>query len=103
MSSPLVPGKAVRIGYTNAKGESSERWIVPTFVPLQNIKALDVSDLSEENRELMEQLVQEHLKYRDEHAKLALDFAEWVKQETGTAIEPKYRTFKIDSIKVDDC
>lgn len=82
------------------KGEHSERWIIPTFIPKANIKALDVSHLDEEQREAMVELWAEYQNYYRAAVDALFDFETWVEHSTNENIDEniKWRTFNPEKI-----
>ena len=50
-------------------GEVTDRVIIPTFVPLPNMKALDVTDLTPEVRTQLATLYEEYTEYYETAAK----------------------------------
>lgn len=90
------------VRYTKSDGEVTTRVIIPTFVPRpkhQNVKALDVTDLSEEERAMMEQAVREYNEYLDAQRKTLFTFEEFVDHTRQTTVDPKWRTFKPDQLE----
>lgn len=78
----------------------TERVIVPTFVPKDNIKAIDVSDLSEDQQQDVLQYLQEYAEYVKEFQQSMFKFEDWVAHTKNIYIEPKWRTFKKENTKV---
>lgn len=93
-----------RVTYCDKDGNLSDRTIIPTFVPRTNIKAIDVSDLNEEERVVMLQQLLDYQEYVAAVTKTIFSFDNWrdhTKPDNETAdISPKWRTFKIDKIEV---
>lgn len=83
-------------------GEVTERWIIPTFIPTTNIKALDVSELSEEEQQKFAALWSQYQQYYREAAKTLFDFETWVEHTTDEKVDVKWRTFKSDNITLLD-
>ena len=96
MSKPLL----TRIRYTKANDEVSDRTVIPTFVPLPNMKALDVTDLSPEKQKDMESLYQEYSDYYTTAAKTLFSFEDWLSHTQGEAALSetlKWRTFVLEN------
>ncbi len=91
--------KATSIG--GEKGEVTERYIVPTFVPSPNIKAIDVSDLDEQDRNNMAELMQEYAEYHKQQSKVIPSFEVWLEQSQGVIMDDlKWRTFKVENVEL---
>lgn len=93
--------KATNIG--GAAGEITERYVIPTFVPNPNIKALDVTDLSEAERVVIQQAYAEYTDYYTQAVKSLFNFEDWLSHTKGDDIDTsdiKWRTFKMDNVKV---
>lgn len=92
--------KATNIG--GDKGELTERCVIPTFIPDPNMKALDVTNLSEEDRQHVESLYQEYTEYYTQMLSTLFSFEDWVSHTRGEEEIPaelKWRTFKLDNVK----
>lgn len=107
MVSNLKENQIAHVEYTRTtdlagghKGDVTERWIIPTFIPHQNIKALDVTDLTEEQRQVLEQRLAEYQQYYRAAVESLFDFETWV-DHTYNEESPqlKWRTFAIDNLK----
>lgn len=92
--------KATNIGGT--KGEITERYVIPTFVPNPNIKAIDVTDLSDKEREDLRLAFVEYTEYYKQMVSTLFTFEDWLQQTKGCDSLPdiKWRTFNIDNVKV---
>ena len=86
------------------KGEVTERYVIPTFVPQLNIKALDVTDLPEEERKQLQQLYAEYTEYYKQAVATLFTFEDWVSHTRGEDARPqtKWRTFKLENVEVLD-
>lgn len=92
-------GKRTRIVYNNeSKKETSTRDVIPTFVPRQNVKTIDVTDLNEEQAMKMRELFEEYAKYYDDFVANAFNFETWCEHSKGIFITPKWRAFKVANI-----
>lgn len=87
-----------QIRYTK-DNEVTERTIIPTLLPV-NIKAIDVSDLPEFQREEIASLYKEYSEYLNQHLKTAFSFENWLAMTRGVDFTPKWRTFKPDQLEV---
>lgn len=95
----LVKHKVASIEYTKANGEKSKRDIIPTFVP-GNVKALDVSDMDVDNKELLLSRLEDYNKYTQEIMASMMTFESWL--EATHSKKPidgiKWRTFIAENI-----
>jgi len=83
--------------------DETNRTVIPTFVPnLNNFKAVDVSELSEEERTEMLGLLEEYQQYYTERAQAIFNFGDWVEHSRGKKMEVKWRTFKLDQTELLD-
>lgn len=96
-NSKLQVGKVANIRYTKGS-EISERVVIPTTVPT-NVKALDVSDLSENEVQTMESAYQEYASYLKNHMKRAASFEEFLDTRYSHTF-PKWRTFKPENVEI---
>jgi len=78
--------------------EITERTIIPTFVPKPNIKAVDVTDLSPEDRDALLALLIEYNEYVVSKTESIFNFEDWVAHSALVDIQPKWRTFKLDNL-----
>lgn len=93
-------GEFAEIVYlSEAKQETTERVIIPTFVPKQTMKSIDVTDLSYAERMEMQELYAEFAKYYEDYLANAFNFETWVEHSKGKVISPKWRAFKLSNIK----
>lgn len=103
MKQQLKEGVITTITYTSlSKNETKQRTVVPSFVPSDNIKALDVSDLEIVEREQVARLLQEYKKYQQQVLREFADtFENYVEKrdESFDVAKIKWRTFKIDQIQ----
>lgn len=92
--------KPTQIKYVKDDGTETIRTIVSfTEVP-ENVKALDVSNMSESDRANILELVGEYQNYIQNHISTAFSFENWVQHTTGKSLnELKWRTFKIKNIQ----
>lgn len=86
----------------NSFWKISERTVIPTFVPHRSFKAVDVSELSDEERTEMLALLEEYHAYYDERAKTIFNFEDWIEHTHGKKLKVKWRTFKLDNTELLD-
>lgn len=100
----LKENEEAKIRYSKNKNgdvEVTERIIIPTHIPKPNIKALDVSNLSEEERERLIELHKEYQKYVKTQMKNLFSFEHWIDaSHPNDQMEIKFRTFRIDNTEV---
>lgn len=84
------------------KGEVTDRAIIPTYIPGDAVKALDVSDLSETQALELQNFSIEYAKYVEEKMNTVFSFEDWISHTQSTKSTPtlKYRTFKLNSLEV---
>ena len=105
----MKANEVVHFNYTRStnaggsKGEITERYVIPTFVPtISNIRALDVTDLSEDQRAALLALWNQYQEYYQTAVSLIFDFETWIEHSTNEQVEVKWRTFKPDNIDLLD-
>jgi hypothetical protein len=105
----MKQNKVAHVEYTRAtnlgsgkEGEVSDRYIIPTFIPQDNIKALDVTELTEDQRNEMQDLWEQYQAYYTAAVTALFDFETWVEHSTNKKVTPKWRTFKKGNIKLLD-
>jgi delta-aminolevulinic acid dehydratase/porphobilinogen synthase len=81
------------IHYVKKNGETSNRDIVPSFVPSPNMKALDVSSLSEEDKQMVSDLMDEYQEYRKLSMENIFNFGDWIDHTSKTVPQLKWRSF----------
>lgn len=89
------------IEYEKANGQTSERVILPTFIPSKpTIKAFDVTDLSDEDRVQLTQQYAEYQVYRQQALDNLFSFEDYLEHVGSDSIDGdlKYRTFIPDNI-----
>ena len=90
----------VKIKYVKDSGEESTRTIIPTTNVPQNIRAMDLSGLSEERQKEIESALNEYQQYVNLHLSKMFSINEWAEQ-TGTQIDDiLWRTFKLKNTTV---
>jgi hypothetical protein len=98
----ITSHKVSTIRYTKDTGETTARTIIPTFVPHQNIKAVDVTDLSADDTERMEVLVREYYEdYLEARKATTFTLEDWLHAtgELDMSSKVKYRTFKMKNVE----
>lgn len=107
----LKQGEIKHVQYTKAtnygssqQGEVSDRYVIPTFVPHDNIKVLDVSGYSPEEQQRVQDLYQQYMEYYNRAISTLFSFEDWI-EHTGTDGSGlfdrdlvRWRTFKLPNI-----
>lgn len=81
------------------KGEITKRFVVPTYVPGNNMKAIDVTDLSEEEREEVVELHTEYVEYYKQAVANLFTFEGWLDHTRDNHPNLKWRTFCMENVK----
>ena len=87
----------VTTGDGNLNVCDTARVIIPTDVPSPNVKALDVTHLTPEERQTFLALLREYNEYVARQMKTIFSLEDWA-HHSGQSIDPKWRTFKIDQL-----
>ena len=96
----LTEGELFNIRYTKTgTDEVTDRTVIPTTVP-QHIKALDVTDLSLTDQEVMQAQYQEYRQYIAGVFDRTFTFEDWLAHTTGESSSVKWRTFKSEQTEV---
>jgi hypothetical protein len=91
------------IVYTSeSKKETTTRVIVPVTVPKDSIRAIDVSNLTDEEQQSMVKLVAEYKSYLDIAIASTYKFEDWAEHTKGVVIHPNWRTFKVSNIQLSE-
>lgn len=95
----LHEGQLNNITYKSAsKEEITERVIIPTFVPSDNVKAIDVTDLPGNERVALLDMVNQYNEYKKTFMSNMFSFEQWAEQTHGVTPSPKWRTFTTSRI-----
>lgn len=82
-------------------GDVTERVILPTYIPGDAVKALDLSDLPESEALAVQTLAHEYAEYVQAKMSTVFNFEDWITHVTGRSTPPlKYRTFKLHTLDV---
>ena len=91
------------VAYTKGACDVTERVIIPTYVPQpkhRNVKALDVTALSDEERETVLSAWNDYQDYLEEQRNALFAFDQFVEMTEGKALpELKWRTFKPEQLE----
>lgn len=94
----LKEGVIAEILYKKDGGEVADRTIIPVHLPYVNVKAIDVGDYSELERQTLSQRVQDYKQYVVERQANILKFEDWFEYTFNKPIEVKWRTYKPSGI-----
>lgn len=89
----------VSVEYLDKKNEKSTRTIIPYMIPEENIKAIDVSDLPEKEREELLEFITEYGEYLKTYENQRFSLEDFISHSKGKEIKPKWRSFNKDRIK----
>jgi hypothetical protein len=97
----------IDIKYEKDSGEVSTRTIIPTTNVPHNVKAVDISSLSEDEQLHMIALFEAYDEYTSNHMKKMFDFQNWVEHTTGEGVGSNnsgsplsWRTFKLSNTTI---
>lgn len=96
----MVVNQLTKIRYVkdpDGKAEGTTRYIIPTYLPNSNVRAVDVTDLSVSDREKMVELLDEYKSYVKDRKKTIFSFEVWA-EHCGHSITPKWRNFASDQL-----
>ena len=95
---PLKRGQVAEIVYEGASPDAGKRVILPTSVPQTIVRAIELTELSQPERDDLQKLYAEYAQYYENFMSNAYNFETWVEHSTGKAISPKWRAFKLSKI-----
>lgn len=94
--------KATNLG-SGSKGEITERYVIPTYTPPPNMKAIDVTDLTEEERTAALALYNDYQEYYATAMKALFSYEDWISHTQGGVDNTvKWRTFRMDNVTILD-
>jgi len=85
------------IKYVKDDGCKSVRTVIPTFIPQNNMRAIDVTECDDETRAEMLTLLSEYAEYVQGRQKLIYNFEDWMEHTHELTGPVKWRTFKLDN------
>ena len=99
--------EVTKIQYTKTINEDTDlavyntslRAVIVTSSP-GNIRAIDVTELSDDRKYEISELYDEYTVYFNNHMKSAFSFENWLSHSKGVDFTPKWRTFKPDQTKI---
>ena len=91
------------VTYTKpSTGEITDRVIIPVSQAQPNVKAIDVTAMSDVERAEMEGLFNEYQEYVDNCIKQIFSFEDYISHTRGEEKEIKWRTFRSDHLEIVD-
>ncbi|MGI0075828.1 MAG: hypothetical protein ACREAU_00285 [Nitrosopumilaceae archaeon] len=81
------------------KKDITKRYIIPTVIPKDTIKAIDVSDCDNEARSELTKLLRDYKSYQVGFLKGMFTFEMWAEHVSKTLPDLKWRTFKVNGLK----
>jgi hypothetical protein len=95
----LNESEITSIVYEKDSGEQSARVIIPTSVPKDLIRALDVSELEPAERQDLLNLYTEYKQYTAAFLENMFNFETWVDHTHNRTVKPKWRAFKVAGLR----
>lgn len=95
----LTEREIATIVYEKEDGDLSSRVILPVQVPGDLVRAIDVSELSNEERQEMATLYAEYKKYVMSFMENMFNFETWTEHTHNKQIKPKWRAFKTSGLR----
>lgn len=96
----LTENQITTIVYENEnKGERTSRVIIPTSVPKDIVRGIDVDELDPGERNVMLELYNQYREYTQQYVANMFNFENWVEHTTGKEVKPKWRAFKVSGLK----
>lgn len=91
--------KPHELAHIKYKGETDQRVVIPTYVPSTNMKAIDVTALSDDERDALQILLRGYDEYYKACAKNIFSFEDWMSHVTGETNLPEvsWRTFRLEN------
>lgn len=95
----LPENQLTTIIYEKEGGETSARVIIPTQVPKDLIKAIDLSEATPQERAQIVARYDEYKQYVAAHLKNMLSFEKWVDHSYQEEYQLKWRSFKVSGLR----
>lgn len=99
MTQYTVGQQSTMVYYSERTDDHSSRAIIPTAVPVEYVKAIDVEHLTESERTEMETLFNEYQAYVERKLATLFNFEQWVEHTQNVFITPVWKTFKLSGIR----
>lgn len=95
----LYESTPAHIEYLKAGASDPERkMIIPTSIPSDLVKAIDVTGLPDEEIVKLTQLQRDYKAYVRGVLESSFKFEDWVEHTTGERPDVKWRSYKVDGI-----
>jgi hypothetical protein len=95
----LTEAQVATIIYEKADGEVTTRTIIPTSLPTDLVRAIDITELPLAEREQLLTLYTEYRQYVEAFKANMFNFDTWIEHTQGKAIAPKWRSFKSSGLR----
>jgi len=95
----LVEATVTPVVYEKSTSETSDRVIIPTYVPTDAVKAIDVTELEPAERQEIAALYKEYAEYKESFVNRMFNFEDWLEHTQGVSYDLKWRTFKVAGLK----
>lgn len=101
---PWIRAHHIELQNIRYKDEDTIRAIIPAFVPLPNMKALDVTDLPLDEQQQLAALFKEYTEYYEAVVMSLFSFEDWLSHTQGddTQFQTKWRTFALEHTEIVD-
>lgn len=97
----MQEGQTYNVHYVSiVDGNETWRTIIPTVIPPEHIKAIDVSHLSPVQQETMSKLVSDYAEYKKAFVSRMFNLEDWIAHTTGQQVVLEHRTFAINNLDV---
>lgn len=98
---PIHEGELCSIQYRKSEEDVSNRVIIPSFVPKQNVTAIDVTDLSDTERDDVLHQWNEYQAYKKQQMSQLFTFDHFIEQTFPLSeVKAKWRTFDMSKMEV---
>lgn len=95
----LTETEITTVVYEKHTGEKTSRVIIPTSVPGDIVRAIDVSDLNPAERAEYLALYEEYKQYKSAYIDRMFNFETWVEHTHNRNIKPTWRAFKVAGLR----
>lgn len=96
----LAEHQITTVVYENeSKSETTTRVVIPTSVPKEVVRVIDVDDLTPPEREHMLSLYSDYREYTKAYLGGMYNFETWAEHAKNEKITPKWRAFKTSGLK----
>lgn len=101
---PRIRPQHIEVQTIRYKDEDTNRVVIPAFVPLPHMKALDVTELSPEDQQQLAEQFKEYAEYYETAALTLFSFEDWLSHTQGddVQVQLKWRTFVLENTEIVD-